>query len=235
MPISLSVVMPAYNEEAAIKGAVGDVVASVFSALSDAELVVVDDGSSDRTPKILEELSQADDRVKVVRQENAGHGAALIRGVETARGTAMLLIDSDRQIDLDDFAAHWARFKEDDLELLLGIRRPRHDPFHRLIISKAMKMLIGLRFKGTPVDAGVPYKIVSRKLWDDARPAIGGNSIIPSVLLAVFASQRIPNRLAEVTVTHRARTGSTSTLRFLRLYRFCKTATRELLSFRPQQ
>jgi glycosyltransferase involved in cell wall biosynthesis len=78
--------MPAYNEEATIADAVGEVQRWVLAALPSAELIVVNDGSRDDTGKILERLAASEPRLRVVNQKNAGHGAALRTGLELARG-----------------------------------------------------------------------------------------------------------------------------------------------------
>ena len=76
---TLSVVMPAYNEEAAIADAVRDVQTHVFPVVPDAELIVVDDGSRDRTGALLDDLAAREPRLRVLHQANAGHGPALAR------------------------------------------------------------------------------------------------------------------------------------------------------------
>ena len=92
----LTAIMPAYNEEEAIEAAVGEVRGQVLDAVPGSDLIVVDDGSRDRTGAILDQLSAADPRVKVIHQPNGGHGAALRTGMERANGQLLFLLDSDR-------------------------------------------------------------------------------------------------------------------------------------------
>jgi len=88
---AVSVVMPAYNHEAFV----GEAVASVLEGpWTDLELVVVDDGSADRTADVVAARSD-DDRLVLLRQSNRGAHAALNRGLETARGELVLILDSD--------------------------------------------------------------------------------------------------------------------------------------------
>jgi glycosyltransferase involved in cell wall biosynthesis len=84
----LSVVMPAYNEEDAIEQAVQDVQAHVLAVVPAAEFVVIDDGSRDRTPVLLDRSAARDGRVRVIHQANGGHGRALITGLEAATETS---------------------------------------------------------------------------------------------------------------------------------------------------
>src|SRR5689334_932163 len=99
--------MPVYNEEGAIVAAVDEVKQHVLGLIPQSELVVVDDGSRDATGRLLDEAAAADARIKVIHQPNGGHGAALLTGLKAANGEYVFLIDSDRQILLDDFKTAW--------------------------------------------------------------------------------------------------------------------------------
>lgn len=90
--------MPVYNKEDAIVLAIDEVRRDVLDHITGAELVVVNDGSRDRTGPLLDQTAAADARVRVIHQQNRGHGGALIAGIEAARGEQLFLIDSDRQI-----------------------------------------------------------------------------------------------------------------------------------------
>ena len=88
----ISVVVPVYN----VAGFLADCLDSVLTqSVGDLELVAVDDGSTDAGPRILEEYAARDPRVRVVRQDNAGLGAARNTGVDHARGDFLWFVDSD--------------------------------------------------------------------------------------------------------------------------------------------
>lgn len=232
MSCELSIIMPAYNEAGSIVAAIADIQADVLSVVPDAEILVIDDGSTDATLSLLQQAAQSEPRLRIVSQVNAGHGPALMRGLAEAQGRSFLLLDSDRQIKLEQFASDWAMMARDDLIAIIGIRRPRHDPFHRLVITRLMKALIFLTFGVTPKDAGVPYKILRREAWDKARPFILERSWIPSVLTALILLRTEPKRVREVTVVHLARDNGTSALNYRRLARFCRHASAEILKLR---
>ncbi len=105
--IPLSVIMPAYNEEASIELAVVELQEYVLNTLPGAELVVVNDGSRDRTGKILNQLAYRDSRIRVVHQPNRGHGRALMTGLDQAQGEFVFMVDSDRQIPIESFKVLW--------------------------------------------------------------------------------------------------------------------------------
>ncbi len=106
--VPLSVIMPTYNEQQAIVPAVAEVQRHVLDRVAGAELIVVNDGSRDDTGRLLDDTAATDSRVRVIHQENRGHGGALIAGLSAARGDYIFLIDSDRQIPLDEFSSAWA-------------------------------------------------------------------------------------------------------------------------------
>src|SRR3954452_17057048 len=88
----LSVVLAVCNGERHLAESVNSVLAQTFT---DFELIVVDDGSTDRTPEILAAVARADPRVVVVRQENHGLTASLIRGIALSRGDYIARQDAD--------------------------------------------------------------------------------------------------------------------------------------------
>jgi glycosyltransferase involved in cell wall biosynthesis len=96
---TLSIVMPAFNEEATIGRAVTEILATDMPFSS--ELIVVDDGSEDGTAQIVEDID--DPRLRLIRHaENQGKGAALKTGADAASGTHLLPFDADREYDPED-------------------------------------------------------------------------------------------------------------------------------------
>ncbi|MBN9427504.1 MAG: glycosyltransferase family 2 protein [Burkholderiales bacterium] len=225
---TLSVLMPAYNEAENIAAAIDDVIEHVFAVVPSAELVIVDDGSRDATGAVAQRVADGDPRVRVVTQANAGHGPALVRGIHEARGDWCLLLDSDRQIGLQDFAVTWQLARQNDA--VLGVRRRRHDPRHRLVLSRLLRGALSGLLGVHSTDANVPYKLLPRTLALEATAAMPPQPRIPSVLLTVYLHRR-GLRIAEQDVQHFARSAGEASLRWRRLIAFCRTALRELLRF----
>ena len=97
--VRLSIVMPAYNEERTIVHALGRVLAVAYPC--SVEVIVVDDGSQDRTGDLLRAL--ADPRVRVeTHPRNLGKGAAVLTGIDAAAGTHVLVFDADLEYDPKD-------------------------------------------------------------------------------------------------------------------------------------
>ncbi|MEG4518062.1 MULTISPECIES: glycosyltransferase family 2 protein [unclassified Microcoleus] len=88
----VSVIIPAYNAEPFIEETLKSVLAQTYPAI---EVLVVDDGSQDRTPEIVEKIGQKDSRVQLLKQQNAGVAAARNLGIQKSRGEYIAPIDAD--------------------------------------------------------------------------------------------------------------------------------------------
>jgi dolichol-phosphate mannosyltransferase len=227
---TLSVVVPVWNEEATIGALVEELDAQLPGWSESVEIIVVDDASSDKTPVILASLADGRSRLRVLRSnENRGHGASVLRGLTEASGDWIFHIDSDGQFVVSEFTELWERRHQFDL--VLGRRVHRHDPVHRLVLTRvvaaAVSLLAGRRLR----DPNVPFKLFRRTLWEDVRPFLPDGSLAPSILIAAGAVVR-GWRVGEVPVSHLERPAGRSTLRALRLLRFSARGLRQLLRFR---
>ncbi len=231
MATPLTVVMPVYNEEDAIEAAVDEVRQHVLGSVPGSELVVVNDGSRDRTGALLDTAASTDDRIRVIHQANSGHGGALIAGMRAARGDYLFLIDSDRQIELDAFPKAWAAVQTAGHDAVFGVRRRRHDPALRLYLSRVIRRMVQMIFGVKLTDANVPYKLFRRAVWEEARPLIPDGTLAPSLFLAIVARLRGFNIL-ELDVVHKERDTGEVSIRRLKLLKFCARGLSQMLELR---
>lgn len=225
----LSVILPVYNEHRTILNVCQSIDQNVLSKVPDAEVLIVDDGSTDGTGTLLDEWASANTHYRIIHQLNAGHGAALRAGLNAASGQTFFLIDSDDQIPLEPFEHAWEKSKTCDL--LSGVRQQRQDPIARLFLTKVIRFSIGLIFWVYLKDANCPFKLIRRDLWEAAKPFIPAETLAPSLFLAVFA-RRQNFRVVEFDIPHRERSHGTSSLRYGKLLRFCARAFQQLWRFR---
>jgi dolichol-phosphate mannosyltransferase len=230
----LSVVMPVYDELAVIERVLREhreVLDERFPA-DTAEIVVVDDGSTVGTGELLDRLATEVAGLVVLHQEqNQGPGPALHRGFEVSTGEWLLHVDADAQTDPRDLWRLWPQ--RDEHDLLIGVRRPRHDPRHRLVLSWLTRQVVRLAGGHRFVDVNAPFKLVRRDVWADLRPAIPSDAFAPSLLLAVGAARR-GWRIVEVAVHHQARPAGKTTFRFGRLAGAALAGGRQVVRFRFQ-
>ena len=223
----LSVIMPVYNEEGAIVAAIDEVKQFVLKLIPDSELVVVDDGSRDATGRLLDAAAAHDARIKVIHQPNGGHGAALLTGLKAATGEYIFLIDSDRQILLDNFNSAWTEVLA-GRDAVFGVRRRRYDPVLRLYLSRLIRHSVNVLFRVNLRDANAPYKLFRRAMWTGARDCVPDGTLAPSMFLAIAARSRGFNIL-EIDVTHKERDTGEVTLRKFRLLKFCARGLGQML------
>jgi glycosyltransferase involved in cell wall biosynthesis len=227
--VKLSVVMPCYNEQDNIAQAINDVRHAIFSLVPNVELIVVDDGSIDRSLKIVEECAAVDSRIKVIHQTNSGHGAAIINGATVAAGEYIFFIDSDRQIPLSVFSDMWKEALH--CQGVFGFRTGRCDPKVRLILSAAIRWVIRVMFGLSLKDANAPFKIIRREVWQDARRLIPDDTLAPSIFLAIFMAATKCD-FVEMPVVHCQREKGQGSLNYSRLLKFCLKAWCQLCDFR---
>ena len=162
---SITVVLPAYNEEESIGEAVSQCLAYLTEAFADFEILVVDDGSADDTAGIVERLAEGGDRVRLIRHEiNRGYGRALATGFEAARGELVFFTDSDCQFDireLSDFMPLMDRY-----DAVFGFRVYRYDSVSRCLLSWIYNRLVRVLFGVKTRDVDCAFKLFSRRVVD---------------------------------------------------------------------
>lgn len=141
MAHSLSVVLPVYNEETVIAATVEDVLETVTLWCKDFEIILVNDGSTDRTGYILAALAEVTPHMRVITHEhNQGYGASLADGFAAATKELTFFMDSDGQFAADDLP-ELLTFIE-DYDAVIGYRMFRQDTWLRKLNAWGWKMLI---------------------------------------------------------------------------------------------
>jgi len=219
---SLTVVMPVYNAEAVIGEVLAAVCADVLDLVPGSEVVVVDDCSTDATPRLLVAATATDPRIRVLTNTvNSGHGVSVRRGFEASMGEWILQIDSDGQVDLRQFAVFWEQ--RDSSDLVMGKRVHRHDPRHRLLLTRFTRLVVSLLARRRLVDANVPFKLVRARLFRHLSGWMPADAFAPSILLALGAA-RSGARITQLEIRHLPRPHGQSTLRVWRLASACVRA-----------
>jgi glycosyltransferase involved in cell wall biosynthesis len=226
---SLTIVMPVFNEDQVIETLVLDLERQVVEELPEVELVVVDDRSTDRTATILDRLAR--ERTWLVVDHaaaNAGHGPSVLRGLRRATGDWIFQLDSDGQFEIEDFWKLWELRNEADL--VLGVRVDRHDPAHRIVLSRIISLTVSALAGRRLHDPNVPFRLLRRELWEDLEPLLSPATLAPSILVTLGSVARAW-RVVQVPVRHLPRTRGSSSLRSLRLVMFSLRGLGELFAF----
>lgn len=223
--------MPAYNEADGIETAIAAVQENVLTLVPNAEMVIVNDGSRDKTGEIADAIAAKDPRIRVLHTKNGGHGTALMRGIDAAKGEFVFLIDGDNQIPLEFFPQLWALVHEKHLEGAFGIRRARNDAYIRRALTAFIGFSLIMMFRIRIKDANVPYKLVRRSVWVQARHFIPDGTLAPSLFLSVYMKRKQCD-LDFVNVAHRDRIAGEVSIKRWKLIKFCARGLRQLLDLR---
>jgi glycosyltransferase involved in cell wall biosynthesis len=201
----LSFFFPALNEEDNVAPIVEEALAVLPRFADDIEITVVDDGSSDRTGAIADELAGKDPRVRVIHHASRrGYGGAVRSGMVAATKSWIFFTDGDRQFALEDLG----RLVEaaDGADAVVGYRIKRADPTRRLFVAWVYNRLIRLLFGGGWRDVDCAFKLFRRDVFARVpldRVRSNGAFFSPELLITL---RRAGVRVRQVGVRHFPRT-----------------------------
>lgn len=159
---SISAFFPALNEEGTIAKLTQDLLSILDSNFEHREVIIINDGSTDKTKQIADELyKQNNGYVKVIHHaQSRGYGNALKAGFATAKCDLIFYTDGDNQFDMNDL--HRALSLIDGNDIVVGYRQNRKDPKHRLWLSKGYNLLVRILFGLKLRDIDCSFKLFKR-------------------------------------------------------------------------
>ncbi len=163
MPL-LSVILPVYNEAKTIR----QILEKINSVNIDKEVIVVDDGSSDGTDRILNEIKF--NNLKVIHHtSNRGKGSAVLTGISHATGEYVIIQDADLEYNPDDYLKLMAAIKDGNADIVLGARFTKG--YHGLLMprlgNRFLTSLMNVMFKASINDCYTCYKLCRRQTLND--------------------------------------------------------------------
>jgi len=198
----LSIVIPALDEQDNVGPLVEQVDGSVRGAGIDAELIIVDDGSTDATPSRLAELMAKHPWLVVLRRDKAqGQSAAMYAGIQAAKAPMIATLDADLQNDPADLATMYQRVASGEADLVQGDRSgDRQDTFVRKFGSKIGRLARRWVIKDNVRDTGCSARVM-RAAYAKALPMQfkGMHRFIPAY------TRLLGGKIVEMPVTHRPR------------------------------
>lgn len=205
-PRLLSVVVCAYDEQESLEPVIGELTETLDGLVSRWEVIIVDDGSRDKTAEIADNLSERDPRVRVVHHKtNKGHGEALLSGFGASRGDWITSVPADGQANPRDFARFLPLLEEADLVTSYYV--DRDDGLRRTILSKGLRAILYALFGPVPRLEG--SRFFRRELLDTI--PLGSATFLVNLELVIQA-HRQGYRIAQIGVHCRPRlAGETKT------------------------
>jgi glycosyltransferase involved in cell wall biosynthesis len=199
----ISVVIPLYNEEESIPHLRTALHEALDSSGYSYEIIIVDDGSKDKSFRLLREWALQDDRLTVVRlRRNFGQTAAFSAGFDHARGEIVITMDADLQNDPADIPEMLKLLESHDC--VAGVRRKRDDSFSKRISSRIANRVRGAILNDGIHDAGCTFRAIRREALEELPAFKAIHRFAPTIMKGRGF------RVVEMLVNHRPRTRGVS-------------------------
>jgi glycosyltransferase involved in cell wall biosynthesis len=217
--IGISVFFPAYNDSATIAGMVMSAMRTLARLTSDYEVIVVDDGSRDGTPEMLQELQRLyPDRLRVERHvRNRGYGGALRTGMASATKEWVFYTDGDAQYDARELALLVEK-ANDSTDIVNGYKIARSDPAYRKVIGWTYNLVVKAAFDLRIRDVDCDFRLMRRAMLEKITLHSDSGTICVEMVKKL---QDAGARFSEVPVHHFHRSVGRS--QFFRPYWLWKT------------
>jgi len=211
----LSVFLPAYNEEENIEATVLKTKKILEDVAGQWEIIIVNDGSKDRTGEIAEVLAKEDSKIRVISHSpNKGYGASLKSGFYSARYPWIAFTDSDGQFDFSEIPNFINEQKQTGADLVIGYYKKRQVSNLEILTSKLWELVVFMLFglKVRDIDCG--FKFISKNVIDKI-PKLESErgAFISSEFL--IKAKKSGFKIVEIPVTHYPRVKGTGTARNL--------------------
>ena len=223
----LYIVIPAYNEQDTIKKVIDDWYPVVDRIGGESKLVIVNDGSKDRTAEILAECAKTHERLIGLTKENGGHGAAILYGYQYALDAGAEYIfqtDSDGQTVSSEFWNFWEQRQAYDM--VIGQRAKREDGFSRVVVTKVLKLTLLLLFHVNIPDANTPFRLMKAGTLAQYLPLIPPDYNLSNVIISVIYKKK---KLAVkyIPITFRPRQGGVNSINMKKIIRIGRQAWKD--------
>jgi glycosyltransferase involved in cell wall biosynthesis len=225
--VSISIFFPCYNEQDNVERTVERALAVLKKLNADFEVIIVDDGSSDATGQLADEISSRDNRVKVVHHPtNLGYGAALQSGFKAVTKELVFYTDGDGQFDINEMPPLLPLTEQYDI--VSCYRLNRQDNLIRRLNGWAWTKLVCFLFNMKVRDIDCAFKLYKREIFDNIRMSSSG-ALIDTEILA--RAVRKGYSITQKGVHHYPRTAGAQTGATLRVI---LRAFKELFKLRSQ-
>jgi dolichol-phosphate mannosyltransferase len=207
--VDLSVVLPCHDEAECLDALVRELDGVLDGLPLRSEILVVDDGSRDRTRAVAEALRAEVPKLRIlVHEVNQGYAKALRTGFTSAAMPLVFYTDADNQFDIKELKNLLAAI--DDYDIVCGFRIYRFDPFSRLVLSWGYNLIVRTLFRIRVRDVDCAFKLFRREIFD--RIHIESKKFFVDTEILAKAS-KAGMKMTEIGVRHYPRTEGESTVR----------------------
>jgi len=214
----ISLVFPVYNESFIIEQTLRNYIAELASRVPELEVIVAEDGSTDDTKVVLERLEEELPIKLFMSDERKGYQEAVRDAIAHATKPWLFIVDSDYQFAAIDF---WRLEPyRRSYDVILGMKRPRKDPFYRVFLSWGYNLLLRLFFKLPYRDMDTGFRLIRRSVAEEVAPEVKHMSFFTAEF--VVRAHQAGYKILEVPVHHYARKIGSTTIFFIsKLFLIC--------------
>lgn len=198
----ISVFLPAYNEEANLPHTIENVLKNLKKNFKKWELIIVNDGSKDKTGQIADGFAKKDTQIRVIHHNpNQGYGPALISGLYACKYSWISFIDSDGQFDFGEITKLVSKQSKTQADMVIGYYLKRQVPFFRKVNTRIWQIIVWLMFGLNVRDIDCGFKLISKKVLSKIEKLESKRgAFISSEFL--IKSQKAGFKIVEVGVNH---------------------------------
>jgi len=182
----ISVILPAYNEEKNIGFVIDDISNFFKKIILPYEIIVVNDGSKDKTLEVLNKYKKRENIIVVSHIRNLGYGSALRSGFSAAKGDLIFFTDSDRQFEIKDIVPFLEKINSSEgsgqVDLVIGYRKNRRDSRMRILYAWLFKLACFIFFGVRVKDIDCAFKLFKKYVISDMKLVSDGALINLEIL-----------------------------------------------------
>jgi glycosyltransferase involved in cell wall biosynthesis len=199
--IALSVFFPCYNEELNLQSLVLEAIRILDNSVKKHEILIINDGSTDKTGLVADGLSMEHRHVRVIHHNNnRGYGAALVSGFSNAVHEWIFFTDGDRQFVISEIELLLNEIDEHDV--IIGYRKVRRDPGYRILYGHVWTRLVQLLFGLKVRDINCAFKLIKKKTLGNVTLHSSGAMINTELLVKM---KLLGASMKQVGVSHQPR------------------------------
>lgn len=222
--VELSITIPFYNEEKNIENVVKPIVDLLNKNKIDYELVLINNGSKDKTGEIINSLMKKNKKIKkVVVEVNQGYGNGIINGLKFCNGKYIGWVDGDGQVEPQTLVNCYNKIKDSNLGMVKGIRETREDGINRIINSFGYNNMVRIFFGSGTKDVNAKPKIFKKEIFDKANLKSKDWFIDTELLVK---TRKLGYSIEEVSTIFLKRKEGKSNVRFRTILEFIKNLWR---------
>jgi glycosyltransferase involved in cell wall biosynthesis len=215
--LDLAVIIPTYNEEGSIEKVINKWTNELLKTSINFKINVYNDGSTDKTLEILNQLKENNKNLIIYNKINSGHGSTILQGYcENTQAEWIFQADSDDEIEPKSFHKLWSY--RDKYEFMIGRRCGRKSPLSRSIVSFFARLIVNIFYGKSVYDVNCPYRLMKVDIFKDCFFSIPKSFFAPNIIITGYAALKNVRDI-EIDVFFKPRITGETSIKKLKLFK----------------